>query len=84
MTLKETIKKNFLNTLNETIRIVKENPETKAAYELADFLMDYAKDMGSLMYCYEFLTEDEYDMVVERARLVLQTVKTKQKTISAR
>lgn len=82
MTLKETIKKNFLSTLNETISVIKDHPETKVAHELADFLSDYARDIGSLMYCYEFLTEDEFDTVVERSTNILRAVKSKQKTIS--
>jgi len=78
LTLKETIRKNFLNTLNETIRVIKESPETKVAYELADFLADYTKEMGSLLYCYEFITEEDYDNVVNRGRAILAFVKSKQ------
>lgn len=82
MTLKETIRKNFLNTMNDTVRVIKENPETKAAYELADFLADYTKEMGSLLYCYEFITEEDHDNVVGRGNTILAFVKSKQSGLS--
>jgi hypothetical protein len=82
--LKETIRRNFMTTLNATIDVVKENTSASVGLELADFLSDYGKEMSSLLYCYEFMTEGEHDAIVSKVNLILKTVKERQKSVSQR
>lgn len=75
MTLKEKIRKNFMETVNAVIEEIKANPSSSVAHELADFLKDYGTDTASLLYCYEFITEEEHTMIVDKATMILKTVK---------
>lgn len=79
MALKDTVRKNFMETLNSTIEIVKQNSNSSVGHELADFLSDYGKEMSSLLYCYEFITEEEHDKITAKVTLILKTVKDRQK-----
>jgi hypothetical protein len=80
MDLKDTLKQSFLKTLNETLGVIKSDVNSEKALDLADFAADYAKDTGSLLYCYQFITEEEYDLAVARTQEVLKVIKAKAKT----
>lgn len=72
-TEKQVIRKSYEDTINVTISAIKREiglGNTESAKELSEFLSDYGKDMGSLLYCYEFITESEVDAVIKRVEKI--------------
>lgn len=77
---RQEMKALFVKMVNTLIADVKAAKSAEQASEASDLLLDFAKETGSLFFCYELISEEDFDKTVARAEEIRKLVVSKAKS----